>query len=280
VTTITYDPATDPASTDPLKPAPATFVSPEPYSQFNLDAANNVTAAKANPAGMPKQAGAGWGPVLRQPIVASGPWPYPTLMRGTLTRSGSSWTLPVSVRWNVGTRPSALVWAKLGSRSVALMNPPFGTAGTVNTRITTGRSTAWTLYLKAGNGALKQQAGTARKAVIVDLGRKNYGSFKATRVRGSYGGYQLISTKRNATATFRVKGTSVAWVASTGKGRGTAYVYLDGKYQAKVSLAAKSGHSNVVVWASRPLSSGTPTVTIKVITSGQIVNIDALAVIG
>lgn len=88
------------------------------------------------------------------------------------------------------------------------------------------------------------------------------------------GGSFRLSRTPGAFAALGFNGRGVAWVASTGPGRGTAKVSIDGIVVATLDLGAAEPTFERVVWASGVLSPGHHTVLIKVV-SGR-VDLDAI----
>ncbi len=140
------------------------------------------------------------------------------------------------------------------------------------------RSTAITQALTVGS-AYRYAAGATDGAGNVS-GWANGASFKVLRTqqssrgiayRGTWhtvanryatGGSIAYSTASGASASFGFTGYSVSWVAYRGPTRGSAAVYVDGVYEAKVSLYATAYHSKQIVYAASWPKSGTHTIRI------------------
>ena len=97
----------------------------------------------------------------------------------------------------------------------------------------------------------------------------------------AYGHSLRYASAAGRKVTFRVKGSSVAWVGAVGPNRGKARVYVDGHLRATVDLYAHSAALGRVVWASS-LGAGTHTVKIVVLgtrnrhSRGTRVDVDAI----
>ena len=90
------------------------------------------------------------------------------------------------------------------------------------------------------------------------------GTWRTAGWSSASGGTVRYATSRNASATFRFTGSSVAWVAAKGTARGGAWVYVDGKFATSVNLYAKTGQSRTIVFARNWSTVGTHTVKIVV----------------
>ena len=93
------------------------------------------------------------------------------------------------------------------------------------------------------------------------------------------GGSLKYATSRGASVTFRFTGSSVAWVSTKGRTRGSATVYVDGVLASTVNLNASTGHSRAVVFARNWSAVGGHTVRIVVAgtTGHPRVDVDAFA---
>ncbi len=68
--------------------------------------------------------------------------------------------------------------------------------------------------------------------------------------RTAWGGTVRYATRKGASVSFTFTGWGVAWVAPKGPTRGSAAVYVDGRWVRGVSLYAPSGRSRVVVYST------------------------------
>ncbi|HET7704272.1 MAG TPA: glycoside hydrolase family 25 protein [Candidatus Limnocylindrales bacterium] len=75
------------------------------------------------------------------------------------------------------------------------------------------------------------------------------GTWRTVSASSASGGSLRYATASGASATYRFTGSSVAWVAARGPGRGQARVYVDGVHAATVNLAASTGQSRAIVFA-------------------------------
>lgn len=103
-------------------------------------------------------------------------------------------------------------------------------------------------------------------------------------VSGALGGTIRRSRTAGATVSFAFTGTQVAWIATRGKDRGKAEVYVDGLRRGTVDLYASSTQTRRIVFAAN-LSPGTHTIKIKVLgkhgskaTAGY-VDVDAFTIV-
>jgi beta-N-acetylhexosaminidase len=88
------------------------------------------------------------------------------------------------------------------------------------------------------------------------------GTWHSVSNRYASGGSLAYSTTSGASASFRFIGSSVSWVAYRGPNRGSAAVYVDGVYRAKVNLYAATYRSRQIVYATSWARIGTHTITI------------------
>jgi hypothetical protein len=86
-----------------------------------------------------------------------------------------------------------------------------------------------------------------------------------------------FATTRGASATITFTGTGIAWFGPVGPTRGSARVYIDGKAIATIDLRRSTFAAHRLLFA-RPLSAGTHTFRIVVVSSGRPVAIDDLFV--
>jgi hypothetical protein len=178
-----------------------------------------------------------------------------------------SWSV-VAHWWLTGSseRNSAL-WSSYSrtyvNRVITVMKSVSGSVGTTST--TTVRST--TSWITADDARFSDSAGaiayrsTWRFASLASYSR----------------GHVKYATTRGATATLRFTGTGIAWVGPTGPTRGSARVYIDGRYIRTVDLRRSTFRARSVVF-SKALAAGTHTIVIRVVTSGRPVAIDELIV--
>lgn len=64
----------------------------------------------------------------------------------------------------------------------------------------------------------------------------SYSTWVGQKNGHSQGGYYRISTKKNASVTFSIRGTSFIWVTALGPMYGQADIYVDGKYKGTADL--------------------------------------------
>jgi Transglycosylase-like domain len=102
--------------------------------------------------------------------------------------------------------------------------------------------------------------------------------WKTARSSGYSGKQVLYATRTGASATLTFTGTGIAWIGPVGPTRGTARVYLDGKYVTTVSLRRAAFHARTILYARPFPTSGKHTLRIVVSSSGRPVAIDELIV--
>jgi GH25 family lysozyme M1 (1,4-beta-N-acetylmuramidase) len=108
------------------------------------------------------------------------------------------------------------------------------------------------------------------------------GTWHSLASSSASGGSLRYSTARRASVTFRFSGASIAWVSSQGRGRGSAYVYIDGVYVKTVNLYSAVGHSRAIVFTRNWATVGVHTISIVVAgTAGHPrVDVDAFVRLG
>ena len=136
---------------------------------------------------------------------------------------------------------------------------------------------------RAGNeSAFASSPITTVAAVQENSSAISYSSgWKRTARTGAYGGYVKYHTQAGATATLRFRGRSVSLVTPKAASLGKAEIRVDGVRAATVDLYASSTQARKVVYTKAWSSSGSHTVTIKVLgTSGRPrVDIDAFVIL-
>ena len=88
------------------------------------------------------------------------------------------------------------------------------------------------------------------------------GTWHTVSNRYASGGSLAYSTTSGASASFRFTAHSVSWVAYQGPNRGSAAVYVDGVFRAKVNLYATAYRSKQIVFAASWTRDGTHTIGI------------------
>ena len=136
--------------------------------------------------------------------------------------------------WTTGTQPSAAAT----SADSAI---PFDGSAVQRVRATDTKGNV-TTWLDGGIARAKVYQETSDS---ITWG----GAWHTTTWSGASGGSGRYATSAGASATFTFTGTSVAWVAARGTTRGSAQVYVDGRYVTTVNLQAASGHSRAIVFA-------------------------------
>ena len=106
-----------------------------------------------------------------------------------------------------------------------------------------------------------------------------YRSTWKTAQYSAYSGRQVkYSTRSGASASMSFTGTGIAWMGPVGPTRGTARVYVDGKYVTTVNLRRSTFKARVLLFSKKFSSSGAHTFKILVTSSGRPVAIDNLVV--
>jgi parallel beta-helix repeat protein len=196
-----------------------------------------------------------------------------------------------------GSLPGRVTWAAtIGARAYQLQvqrdGGPWTTAALASA---TSRSTS--LLLAGGSGYRARvrvqvanggwspwaysAAASAYRFQETSGGMTWAGSWTRTTSVGASGRYVRFRAAAGSTATFRFRGSAVAWIAPRGITRGAAAVYVDGTYRSTVSLYRSSSLARSIVFVASFPSVGTHTLMVKVVgTSGhRRVDVDAFAVL-
>ena len=133
---------------------------------------------------------------------------------------------------------------------------------------TAGHAGSWSTGATVSVGGISETSSAVR-----------YSGSWASAALASYIGGQVRYTKSSSSATLRFAGRSIAWVGPVGPTRGSAKVYVDGRYVATVSAYASTFSARRVLYAYRAASTGTHTLTIMAIgpTSHPVVAVDWFA---
>ncbi len=93
----------------------------------------------------------------------------------------------------------------------------------------------------------------------------NFSAWSTVSVSGALGGSVRRSRTAGATASLTFTGTTVDWVATQGRDRGFAEVFIDGVSRGTIDLYASSTNSRRVVFSASGLAPGEHTIQIKVL---------------
>ena len=106
--------------------------------------------------------------------------------------------------------------------------------------------------------------------------------YQSTWLTARYSGYSnrqvIYATRTGASATLTFTGRGIAWIGPVGPTRGTARVYLDGKYVKTVDLRRSTFRARNLLFAKPFATAGKHTLRIVVSSSGRPVAIDELIV--
>ena len=107
------------------------------------------------------------------------------------------------------------------------------------------------------------------------------GSWRRVRSTSASGGQTRYATRRGASVTFRFTGRAFAAIAPKGLTRGSAKLYVDGKYVSTISLRRSTSAARIVVAARSWSVSGRHTVKLVVVGTAHHprVDIDAFVVL-
>jgi len=204
-----------------------------------------------------------------KPTITSSP--RASLIKGTV----STKTVPAAVLWKASD--ACGIYGSWVGGSNGLDKQWTGKPNTVNTRITFSRTTQFGAQVYDCRGQLSSLAkGPKTKATLDKQSkRKGYhGTWTATKAKKSLGGTEQVTKKKKAYVTYKVKARSIGWVATKGKDRGKAAVYVDGHKVAVVNLYAKKTTYAQQVFTKTFSKAGTHTIKIVNLSSKK-VGVDA-----
>lgn len=204
-----------------------------------------------------------------KPTITSSP--RASLIKGTV----STKTVPAAVLWKASD--ACGIYGSWVGGSNGLEKQWNGGPKTVNTRITFSRTTQFGAQVYDCRGQLSSLAkGPKTKATLDKQSkRKGYhGTWTATKAKKSLGGTEQVTKKKKAYVTYKVKARSIGWVATKGKDRGKAAVYVDGHKVAVVNLYAKKTTYAQQVFTKTWSKAGTHTIKIVNLSSKK-VGVDA-----
>jgi hypothetical protein len=124
----------------------------------------------------------------------------------------------------------------------------------------------------AGNAKAGATGKTIAVAALSDrsAGVTYRGTWRTASSSAYSGGTSHYAKAAGAKATFKVTGRGFTWVASKSSSRGSARVYVNGKYVKTVSLYSATTRHRQLVYSLKWPTSATRTVTIAVLgTSGH-----------
>jgi hypothetical protein len=136
--------------------------------------------------------------------------------------------------------------------------PAAGTAGTI-------RSTSWL-------DGKDTRLGDSAAAIVYR------GSWSTARYSAYSGRRVTYATKTGASAVLTFTGKGIAWIGPAGPTRGTARVYIDGKFVGAVNLRRSTFRARVLLFSRGLPAGGQHTIKIAVSSSGRPVAIDELVV--
>ena len=113
------------------------------------------------------------------------------------------------------------------------------------------------------------------KKIQESSARLHYSSgWTSTSNGGYWGGHAKKTTKQGATVSLTFTGTSIAWVSRVGPDRGAVQISIDG-VRVTLNLYSPTVGYQRVVWTHSWSTRSTHTVTVKALSSGQPVELDA-----
>jgi len=196
--------------------------------------------------------------------------PRASLAKGTV----SSKTIPATVAWSASDG-CGIVWNSVAG-SNGLSKTYYGKPKSLATRLKVGTNQFGVRAADCLYNTTAATYGPKTKATIDKQSkRKGYhGTWTATKAKKALGGTEQVTKKKKASVTYKVKARSIGWVATKGKDRGKAAVYVDGKKVAVVNLSAKKTTYAQQVFTKTWSKAGTHTIKIVNLTSKK-VGVDA-----
>ena len=178
--------------------------------------------------------------------------------------------VPVQQRWSatdaVGVRANWLQ-RQVGGGSWAGVALPTATAAAINQPLATATTYRYRAQAVDGNTNYSPMSyGRSLRVTLSQEGAASYrGAWSGASSSVFSGGAERWSGSAGASATFTISGSSIAWVAVRGPGRGSAQVWLDGVYAGTVSMWAPTYRYRTVVFAHNWGWNSTHTIRIVVL---------------
>ncbi|WP_156044095.1 M12 family metallo-peptidase [Cellulomonas sp. HZM] len=197
--------------------------------------------------------------------------PRASLTKGTV----STTSVPVSVSWKASDA-CGIIWSAVAG-SNGLSKSMWSAPKAVSTRLTFSRSSYFIARSQdcAANYTSTSKGPHTTATLDKQSKRKGYhGTWTATKAKKALGGTEQVTKKKKAYVSYKVKTRSIGWVATKGKDRGKAAVYIDGKKVATVNLYAKKTTYAQQVFTKTWSKKGTHTIKIVNLSSKK-VGVDA-----
>jgi GH25 family lysozyme M1 (1,4-beta-N-acetylmuramidase) len=181
------------------------------------------------------------------------------------------WTTgaPVRTSWSAAD-PSGITQDELqrstagGEWSAVALAPATATSVTQTLAI----GTRYGYQVRATDGAANTSAWKVGPEVTPLLTQQSSpyvtygGTWHSSSASSASGGTEKYASGKGAWVKMWFSGSSIAWVAPTGLGRGSASVYIDGVYKGTVSLYASSYHARQIVFAYNWATNGVHSIKI------------------
>lgn len=196
--------------------------------------------------------------------------PRASLAKGTV----STKTIPATVAWSA-TDGCGIVWNSVAGTN-GLSKTFYGKPKALSTRVKVGKNQFAARVADCRYNTTGISKGPKTTATLDKQSkRKGYhGTWTATKAKKALGGTEQVTKKKKAYVTYKVKARSIGWVATKGKDRGKAAVYVDGKKVAVVNLSAKKTTYAQQVFTKTWSKAGTHTIKIVNLSSKK-VGVDA-----
>jgi len=144
--------------------------------------------------------------------------------------------------------------------------PSLATPTSTSTQVSLTFGAAYRYVVKATDGAANTSAwayGPTFEPLLAQQTSATYGGTWSTGTFGSASGGTLAATSnKGAWAQYAFIGTSISWVSYRGPTRGSAAVYIDGRWRATINLNAPTSVAKQVVYATSWAANGKHTIRI------------------
>jgi GH25 family lysozyme M1 (1,4-beta-N-acetylmuramidase) len=197
------------------------------------------------------------------PVVSA-----PTPRLAAHTTLGTT-TAPVQTSWSIsdasGISQVELQRAVAGGAWAGVALPSVGTRS-ITQILSIGTKVGY--QLRATDGVANTSAWAVGPNVTTGLTQQSSpsvtygGSWHSLAGPSASGGSERYTSTKGAWAKLSFTGSSIAWVAPTGLGRGSAEVWLDGVFRGNVTLYATSYHARQLVFAYNWPTNGAHTIKI------------------
>jgi hypothetical protein len=202
----------------------------------------------------------------------------------------------VGNRTVAGTVPYTVSWSSMGAPTSYSVSYTVDGGASVPVTLSSAKATSYIFDATVGStyvfsvtatdalnrtsDAVSSESFTPALAQEADGSISYSGIWSSSALAGATDGQVTMTNKALASATITTGARGIAWVATRGKTRGSAKVYVDGKLRATVNLYALATSNGVIAYTVNFGSAGSHTVSVVgLATVGHpVVDVDAFVV--